>query len=240
MEKSNIKKNKIKDICNNYEYRLMVIGSVILSIFLVNKLSVQYSDMSVGEVVVTMIQIAFNIVLFGLPVGVVCSEMIITEKMKGRIEYYLANQIEVLHLKKEYAIGSFSLCMLPLLIYNIGIYLFGKGILKKVIFSIEYVMFIVAMSVMMFFMIHLLSTLILIIKRIDIIKAILVGWSPVVIILAGIPIQLVKSDKLVIRQVGLLNTISVFCLLLGLSCAIIGKILCNRMNKERVVLSNKE
>lgn len=240
MKKSNIKKNKIKDIYNNYEYRLIVIGSVILSIFLVNKLSVQYSDTSIGEVVVTMIQIVFNIIVFSLPVGVVCSEMIIMEKIKGRIEYYLANQIEVLHLKKEYATGNFCLCMLPLLIYNIGIYLLGKGVLKKVIFSREYVIFIIAMSVTMFFMINLLSTIILIIKRIDIIKAILVSWSPLVIFLAGIPIQLVKTDKLAIRQVGLLNKISVSCLLLGISCAIIDKILCDRMNKERVVLSNKE
>lgn len=185
-----------------------------------------------------------NIVNFVVNIPIILAISVFNEKLSGRCEYYLANNINLNYLIYSYSKSTFLLSCVPILFYNIivSIYLLTKSltISISVILNLRYFIFILSLLLFMFVISKYLVVLIMICKKPDNIRTFLTIFSIVSIYAMSFPINYLSKTGLISNNKSILNIYIIFLLIISVIFKVSEKFLIKKLDNEKVILSYRE
>ncbi|CQR56578.1 hypothetical protein PRIO_4176 [Paenibacillus riograndensis SBR5] len=172
------------------------------------------------------------------------SMIVISEKTTGRCEYYLANKLEVHKLVKIYGWSSYLLCIGPILIFNIMIFIYAlftnQRVLIDLYLSLSFVFFALAFILFSYFVTSTLTLLSMLSKSPEKIRTYLSVSSVLFIFAATLPGTFLKKLGFTPDRNSLVWIIGSTLLVLAFVCVLIRYALKKKLKNEVVVLSFKQ
>lgn len=137
-----------------------------------NEVSLKILDFTLQSVFFILIISYFLFLLM-----VCISSIVVSDKLSGRCELLLANQVNISSLVKNYRTIIFTLCILPIMFFIVILFTIGYFIelssFTIMMQNIETIIFIFTLILFIFTSIEMLIYLCLIIKKVEVIRTIL-------------------------------------------------------------------
>ena len=232
----------IKDLFKDKQYLLFAIISVLGSFILINNISSKYIDTNVPFIIL-FIYFLFNVITVLMPVIASLIILPISERVSGRIEFYISNNITIKNLIILYSLVSFIASFIPNFLFNI-LYLFciikKNSIILKTVFNIKYLILGILFLMIVFLVCYILTMLIFVVNRIDMLRVILTFSNVAIIYISAIPIKIIAKSGYMIEQDNILLFSIIFLIIVLSILIIISAIIKKKVNNENVILSFKQ
>ena len=233
----------IKDLFKDKQYLLFAIISVLGSFILINNISSKYIDTNVSFIIL-FIYFLFNVITVLMPVIASLIILPISERVSGRIEFYISNNVTIKNLIILYSLVSFIASFIPNFLFNILYILFclikKNSIILKTVFNIKYLILGTLFLIIVFFVCYILTMLILVVNRIDMLRVILTFSNVAIIYISAIPIKIIAKSGYMIEQDNILLFSIIFLIIVLIILIVISAIIKKKVNNENVILSFKQ
>ena len=233
----------IKDLFKDKQYLLFAIISVLGSFILINNISSKYIDTNVSFIIL-FIYFLFNVITVLMPVIASLIILPISERVSGRIEFYISNNVTIKNLIILYSLVSFIASFIPNFLFNILYILFciikNNSIILKTVFNIKYLILGILFLIIVFLVCYILTMLILVVNRIDMLRVILTFSNVAIIYISAIPIKIIAKSGYMIEQDNILLFSIIFLIIVLSILIIISAIIKKKVNNENVILSFKQ
>lgn len=233
----------IKDLFKDKQYLLFAIISVLGSFILINNISSKYIDTNVSFIIL-FIYFLFNVITVLMPVIASLIILPISERVSGRIEFYISNNVTIKNLIILYSLVSFLASFIPNFLFNILYILFciikKNSIILKTVFNIKYLILGTLFLIIVFFVCYILTMLILVVNRIDMLRVILTFSNVAIIYISAIPIKIIAKSGYMIEQDNILLFSIIFLIIVLIILIVISAIIKKKVNNENVILSFKQ
>ena len=233
----------IKDLFKDKQYLLFAIISVLGSFILINNISSKYIDTTVPFIIL-FIYFLFNVITVLMPVIASLIILPISERVSGRIEFYISNNITIKNLIILYSLVSFIASFIPNFLFNILYILFciikKNSIILKTVFNIKYLILGILFLMIVFLVCYILTMLIFVVNRIDMLRVILTFSNVAIIYISAIPIKIIAKSGYMIEQDNILLFSIIFLIIVLSILIIISAIIKKKVNNENVILSFKQ
>lgn len=233
-----ILKSHLKESLLDKNFRIVIMASVALSVMACLQVLIGEQN----ELMVYCLFLALNFSLIPLMLSLIIDTTILGEKLSGRLEYYIANGVNLKELIKVYTISSVILVIIPIVLYNIGvmmIFINMQSNMVFVLFNSNLTIFFIVFLLFIYIFNKLAVLVTLYLKDPRKIKTYTLFTSMIFINFLAIPCgYLINSRYLT----SIFDVTIVFCfiiLLLTIICFVANTIISKKLNVETIVLSYK-
>lgn len=196
-----------------------------------------------AEMQIVYIHSSLNVFIFILMLGIAISLTAISEKMSGRCEFYLANNVSIEELISNYTNSTFVLSVLPVIIFNgvvISFMVISGSDQLRLIVNRQMITYMVGLIIFYYTCSNLMIQLVMLIKTPSKLRTVLTLGSIITINALMLPMNYIFKSGIIPSAEATLNIYIATITMINIIIIVANILIKKRVNVENVILSYKQ
>lgn len=231
-------KSHLKECLLDKNFRLVIMMSASLSVIACLQVLIDEYD----EILLYCLFISLNFSLIPLMLSLIIDTTILGEKLSGRLEYYIANGVNLKGLIDVYTVTSVVLVVIPIVLYNICVMLIFyklKPSMVLLLLNSNLTMFFVVLLLFVYIFNKLAVLVTLYLKDPRKIRTYSMFISVFLMNIVALPCGYLINVEYLTTIDDVRMCFCSIILFFTMICFVANTIICKRLNIERIVLSYK-